>query len=286
MKFDLKKTCRNVMRSYDSHKPEVLTGVGVGLMLLAIPLSVVATIKANKKIEEKKNEIAQKIQAESEDLDTPVDKDSIEIPTKEIVKSTWMYYIPSVVAAGVGAFCNVSSTKEGLKRTATMAAAYQLSESAFNELRQATKEVVGEKKENDIEKQLIKERMDKVRDPNGQIQNVYDTRDGNQLCFDYWSGRYFYSDVEYIKSRINLLNENMVRESQAFDDAFITVNDLYRTIGLPEGGGFEDQVWRIRHEGLLELATSRYMSVDDQPCWVMAFTKPPRTIPSWMMDKM
>ena len=285
MKVDVKQFCRNFMNSANAHKPEVLTGFGVSLMLAAVPLAVIATIKANKKIEEKKEEFAKGIQIASGDNVTPVNKDEITIPAKEVVKATWKYYIPTVLAAGVGAFCNISSTKEGLKRTAAMAAAYQLSESALAEWKKASKEVVGDKKEEEIRQKVMRNRMEQIMDDEGRIQSVYDTRDGSTLCFDYWGGRFFYSDIDYIKSQINRVNETLLRESMCYD-GFVTLNDVYRAIGLPEMGAGEDRVWRINKEGLLELKPSSMLVDGDRPCWVMAFANAPSYVPPWEMDRM
>ena len=66
------------------------------------------------------------------------------------------------------------------------------------------------------------------------------------LSFDYWSGRYFYSDVDYIESVINRLGADLLRETMAYDDAFISYNDIYREIGLPDAGSGEDQIWRVK----------------------------------------
>lgn len=285
MKVDFKQAWTNIFKAANANKPQLLTGVGTGCLLLAVPLAVIATVQTCKKIEEKKQEIAQDIQSQSEDIDTPVDKDSIELEPKDVAKIAWRYYIPTAFAMVTGAACTIVSTKESLKRTAAMAAAYQLSESAFNEYRSATREVVGDKKESEIEKKIMKDRMELITDNDGHIVNIYDTRDGTQLCFDYWSGRYFYSDVEYIKSQINRVNEATLHDSMAFD-GFASLNDVYRAIGLPDTGAGEDLVWRLRDEGLIELKSSSYLTVDDRPCWILAFTKPPRHIPSWMMDRM
>lgn len=300
MKLDLKRTFRTLTKSVDAHKPELLTGMGVAMMLVAIPLTIVATVKASNKVEEKKEEIAKELLEKSEDKDTPVDVDSITLPAKEIVKATWKYYIPTVVIAGLGAFCSVSSVKEGLKRTAAMAAAYQLSESAFNEFRNATKEVVGDKKENEIQQKLMKDRMELMTDDEGHVVNIYDTRDGTQLCFDYWSGRYFYSDVEYIRSQINRVNECILQDAQSFQ-GFASLNDVYRAVGLPETGIGDSFYWTAgygnrklsnrpgqmsKETGIIRLKSSTYITVDDRPCWVMAFENPPEYAPPWMVDQM
>lgn len=286
MKPDIKKFCSTIMSTANTHKPELLTGVGVSMMVMALPLAVIATIKTIKKVEERKEEIAKEIQRESEDIDTPVDKESIELKPKEVVKIGWKYYIPPVVAAAVGAFCNISSTKEGLKRTAAAMAAYQLSESALSEWQKASKEIVGEKKHEEIRQKVMRDRMEQIVDDEGHIQSVYDTRDGTTLCFDYWGGRYFYSDIDYIRRQVNIVNDTMLKESQSRYDAFVTLNDLYRAIGLPEMGAGEDRVWRINKEGLIDLKPYSTLVDGDRPCWVMAFNRAPMYVPPWEMDQM
>ena len=285
MKLNIRRAWANLLQAADTNKPQLLAGIGTGMLIVAVPLAVVATVQTCKKIEEKKKEIAHQIQQESEDLDTPVDIENIELKPVEVIKIAWKHYIPSTAAMVLGTVCNISSTKEGLARTAKMALAYQLSEAASNELRQATKEVVGDKKASEIERKVMKNRMEQLTDEDGHIINVYDTRDGSQLCFDYWSGRYFYSDVEYIKSQVNRVNETMLKDSMAFD-GFATLNDIYMAIGLPKSGAGEDLVWRLTKEGLIELKSNSYFDVDGQPCWIMQFTKPPIHCPSWMMDRM
>ena len=284
MKVNFKQSWLSLIRLTEAHKPEVLTGFGVSLMAVAVPLAVVATVKTCKKVEEKKNEIAKDIQTQNNDIDVPVDLDSVEVPPKEVIKLGWKYYIPSILALGTGAACAVMSTKEGLKRTAAMAAAYQLSETALNEYRNATKEVVGEKKETEIKQKIMRDRMELLTDEDGHIVNVYDTRDGTTLCFDYWNGRYFYSDIDYIKSQINNVNQTMLRESMAFD-GYATLNDVYLAIGLPQAGNGESFMWRVDKEGLIELSPTSLL-VDDRPCWVLNFKTPPHWVPAWARDRM
>ena len=285
MKLNFRKSWLNLMKLTEAHKPEVLTGFGVSLMAVAVPLAVVATVKTYKKIEEKKDEIAKDIQLQNNDADVPVDIESIEVPTKEVVKLGWKYYIPSVLALGTGVFCAVASTKEGLKRTAAMAAAYQLSETAFNEYRNAAKEVVGEKKEGEIQQKVMRDRMELLTDEDGHIVNVYDTRDGTTLCFDYWSGRYFYSDIDFIRSKINMVNQTMLKESMSLE-GYATLNDIYLAIGLPQTGAGNSLVWRVDKEGLVELRPTSMLVDNDRPCWVLNFVTPPHYVPSWAMDRM
>lgn len=284
MKVDFKKSWLNLLKLTEIHKPEILTGFGISLMAAAVPLAVIATVQTCKKVEEKKKEINDAETERAIENDEGVPPVITKLPPKEVIKIGWKYFLPTVTALGVGGYCAIASTKEGLKRTAAAITAYQLSETALNEYRSATKDTIGNKKENEIQQKIMRDRMELLTDDEGHVVNIYDTRDGTTLCFDYWCGRYFYSDIDYIKSQINMLNKTMIDESKVFD-GFVTLNDVYQAIGLPAAGKGESMVWRIDKEGLVELRPSSIL-VDDRPCWVLNFATAPHWVPSWAMDRM
>lgn len=283
MKVNFKQSWLNLLKLAEIHKPEMLAGFGVSLLIAAVPLAVVATVQTCKKVDEKKKEINNAETERAIENDENIPPAIEKLPAKEVIKIGWKYYLPAVTAIGLGSWCTIASTKEGLKRTAAMAAAYQLSESALNEYRSATKDVVGDKKENEIQQKIMKDRMELLTDENGHVVNVYDTRDGTTLCFDYLCGRYFYSDIDYIKSQINVINATMLDEDKIFD-GFVTLNDVYRAIGLPEAGRAESLVWRCKKEGLVKLRPSSRL-VDDRPVWVLNFETPPQWVAPWEMNK-
>ena len=285
MKVDFKNAWLNLLKASDAHKPELLTGIGISLMAIAVPLAVVATVKTEEKIREKKEEKAEIIRKESDHPEVPVNVDSIELPVKEVIKIAWKYYIPSLAATATGAFCSASSTKEGLKRTAEAIGMYQLSELAAANYRNKTREVIGEKKEEEISNRLVKDRMELVRDEDGHIASVYDTRDGSTLCFDYWSGRYFYSDIDYIRRQINVVNETMLKESLSME-GWATLNDVYNAIGLPETGSAEHLIWRVPRDGIITLRPSSILVDGDKPCWVLNFATPPQYSPPWEFNRL
>ena len=285
MKVDFKAAWESLLSTSDAHKPEILSGVGITLMIAAVPLAIVATVKAQEKIKEKKEALANDIREASENPEVPVDVDSIELPAKEVIKACWPYYIPSVIATTAGAFCSASSTKEGLGRTAEAIGMYKLSEMAAAKYREKTREVIGDKKEEEIQNRVVKDRMELVTDDHGRISSVYDTRDGTTLCFDYWSGRYFYSDIDYIRRQINNVNETMLRESMSMD-GWVTLNDVYNAIGLPQTGTGEHMIWRVGKEGLIELKPTSMLVDDDRPCWVLNFRQPPVYAPPWEIDRL
>ena len=89
----------------------------------------------------------------------------------------------------------------------------------------------------------------------------------------------------YIKSQINRVNETLLKESMSYD-AFVSLNDVYRAIGLPDMGAGEDRVWRINKEGIIELKPYSILVDGDRPCWVLAFAKAPSVVQPWEMDRM
>lgn len=278
MRLDFRKAWLNVVNGADAHKPEILTGIGLGLLIMAVPITAKATVMAAKKIREKKREkFPEEITPEQEKQ-----LEDLKLEPKEIIKETWKYYIPTALTVGAGAFCVVASTREGLKRTAAMAAAYQLSETAFSEYQKKVKEVVGEKKEEEIQQKVMKDRMELMTDDEGHIVNIYDTRDGTTLCFDYWSGRYFYSDIDFIRSQINQINQSMLKDGL---DGRASLNDVYCAIGLPQTGAGESLIWRIEKEGIIELRPISQLVDGDRPCWVLNFATAPRYVASWTMDR-
>lgn len=285
MKVNFKESWNHLMELSIAHKPEVLTGVGVTLMIVAVPLAVVGTIQATKKIDEKKKEAAEELRENSENPDILIDPETVELAPVEVAKVIWPYCVGPAVAVVAGAFCSIAAQKESLRRTAEALGMYQLSQAAFDKYKEKTKEVVGDKKEEEIHNRVIKDRMELMTDNDGHVVNIYDTRDGSTLCFDYECGRYFYSDIDYMKSQLNMLNAEALKDVQANPGAFLTLNDVYRVIGLPETGIGERLVWRIMKEGLPTIKPTS-MLIDDKPCFVLNFEQPPVYASSWQLDRM
>jgi hypothetical protein len=76
---------------------------------------------------------------------------------KEFIKETWkMFILPAFNTLLSGALL-IFSTKIGNKRLAALGAAYNLTEVAFQQYIDKTKELVGEKKSNDIKESVCKE---------------------------------------------------------------------------------------------------------------------------------
>lgn len=234
-------------KTITAHSPEILTGLGIAGMLTTTILAVGATPKALRLIEEKKNELECK------------DK----LPPIETFKATWKCYIPAAVTAVASTACLIGASSVSLRRNAALTAAYKLSETALTEYRDKVVETVGEKKE-----RLIRDKVDKERIESSPVNenDVIQTGVGKSLCYDYYSGRYFQSDIEFLRRAINNINKGMIHDPFGY----ASLNDLYSEIGIPGTALGEIMGWNVSR-GLIKEDFGSQIASDGRPCIVMAF---------------
>lgn len=244
---------KSVKMVVSQHSPEILTGIGIAGMITTTILAVRATPKALTLIDDKKAEL---------DLD-PRDN----LAPMETVKATWKCYIPAAVTCATSVACLVGASSVNSKRNAALATAYNLTTTAFNEFKEATREVVGEKKEQLIHHKVAEERVKK--EPINQSAIIV-SGNGNTRCFDTITKRRFVSDIEAIKRIVNELNRRMVN-----GEDYISLNDFYYELGL-DGSSIGDELgWNVA-DGLIELEFSAQLDSDGTPCIVIDYAIAPR----------
>lgn len=250
-KPNVAKFFKNAQMAMSKHSPEILTGIGIAGMITTTVLAVRATPKALKIIEEEKNQ--------SEDNLKPVD----------IVKLTWKCYIPAAVTGVASVGCLIGASRVSLGRNAALATAYKLSETALTEYREKVVETIGERKEQTVREKIDKDHIDK--NPVSK-SGVIITNKGNTLCFDYYSSRYFESDIEQFKKAINQLNATMLREE------YVSLNDLYDELGWEHTGVGDDMGWNVNRVGrdLIRPRISSHIADDGRPCVVMSCDPAPK----------
>lgn len=190
------------------HRPAILMGVGVTGTVMTTVLAVKATPKAIAVIEEEK-------------LETGKDK----LTPMEVVKLCWKYYIPATATMLASTACLVFSHTESARRATALAAAYQISEAALSEYRDAVVETIGEKKERAVREKVAENALKKnpVND-----DDVIITGRGNTLCHDAVFGSYFRSSREAIERGITAINRKIVS-----GEMYASLNDFYDEIDLP-----------------------------------------------------
>lgn len=230
------------------HSPEILTGIGLAAMISSTVLAVRATPKAMELIDEKKKELKTE-----------------KIPVGEIVKTTYKCFAPSGVTAVLGAVCIIGGCAVNTKRNAALVAAYSLTENAYKDYQSKALEMVGEKKEQSIREAVAKETINKV--PVKESEVVV-TGNGDVLCYDKLSGRYFKSDMATIRKVENDLNRRMRDENS------ISLNEFYIELGLREIDIGDMLEWTI-DRGYIDIDPSTQLTEDDRPCIVLNYRNMP-----------
>src|SRR5512140_944404 len=128
------------------------------------------------------------------------------------VNLVWPEYLPAVGTGALTIACIIGASRIGSRRAAAVAAAYSLSERAFAEYKEKVVENIGEKKLQKIYDDLAQSRVD--RDP-VSTREVIITGNGDVMCYDSLTGRYFMGSMETIRKAENEINKQVLNNSYA-----------------------------------------------------------------------
>lgn len=247
-----KTILKTFAKGIGKHSPAILTGIGITGMAVATVLAVKSTPKAMELIEEKKKET-----------------DAEELTKKEVVETAWKCYIPTIILFAVSVSCVIFASRTNYKRNTALAGAYAVAEASLKDYKNYRTEVIkeiGEEKEKTIRDKVVKNRMEK--EPNDG-QPIVIANQGDILCYDLLSGRYFKSDINKMQKAVNELNRQLISEMM------VSLNELYYELGLDYLKIGEELGWNI-DDGLVELNFSSQLTKDGTPCIVLDFVNPPK----------
>jgi hypothetical protein len=227
------------------HSPAILTGIGAAGVLATAYLTGKATVKAVRLIDDLE-------QRWGNDAMLPVDK----------AKSVWKLYLPAASVGLCSIVCVVMANRIGDRRAAAMATMYAISERAFNEYKEKVVEKIGERKEQGYRDEIAQQRVTD-NPPSNQII----IGEGSVLCMDAYTGRYFLSSMEELKSAQNAINY------QVNNNFYASLSDFYQEVGLPRTSMSDDVGWNS--DRLLELEFSATLSEASKPVLVMNFVVAP-----------
>ena len=219
--------------------PEILTGVGIAGMLSSVIFAVKATPKAMQLVED--------------ELEYNLDATKM-----DVFRAAWRPYVPAATTFIFSSACLIGANSINHKRNAAIATACSLSEYALREYRNKVVEVIGEEKEKEIRDAVSRDRVE----ARPLTSEVIITGNGDVLCFETLSGRYFKSNVDRIEKAMNILNRRVLSEN------YCSVNDYYEALGLDPIDVGEELGWNT-DDGMIELHYSSQLTVDNQPCVVL-----------------
>lgn len=236
------------------NSPTILTGIGVAGTITTAYLASKASIKASRIIENHSW------------VTEPTNRERWEWN----LKYTWQLYIPAVTTGILTCTAIIGANRIGTRRAAAVAAAYQISERAFDEYKEKIVEKFGENKEREARDEIAQERVTK----NVSNTEVIVTGTGDVLCYDSITGRTFKSDMERLRKAQNDLNALLL------NNVYASLTEFYELIGLA-GTPFSNEVgWNT--DKLLELSFSSTLTPENVPCISVDYSPMPK--PEYWMN--
>ena len=255
-KLNLSKVAKNMQHTLGKYSPQILTGIGVAGMITTVVLAVKATPKALELIDDKKEEL-----------------DTDKLTVVDTVKTAWKPYVPAVVTGVLSTVCIIGGNAVGTRRTAALAAAYKISETALHEYKDAVVETIGEEKAKEVKEKVAQNKLDK--NPVVEKQIIV-TNKGTFLCYDSLSGRYFQSDIETIRKAQNDINDYL------FSEDYASLNMFYDFLGLEHTRLGAELGWKI-DSGTLQIEFDSTLASDKSqgiapgtPCLVLDYNVAPK----------
>lgn len=274
------KTAKVIGKSLYARRGGILTGIGLAGVITGAILTGAAAIKAEKAIQQKKEEIELK---EDESL-----------TMQEKAACTWKIFLPAVLIEAAGCAAIIGGCRSMYRKNAALAAAYTLSETALSdyinkvtetlikdkieEIRQtirdekpskpiteeeikATAEKYAKEKVEEIQKSVI---QDKITENAPHKEVVFVREKDGTIYYDALSGRYFMSNPTKINAAISRVNDLLTL------DSVVTVNEFYDEVDLPHNELGEALGWDIEN-GKLRVAIDPMMAEDGTPCLAISF---------------
>jgi Family of unknown function (DUF6353) len=248
----------------DENTTTILTGVGVVGTVSTAYLAGRASFKAAELIEEAEKK--HPLTAPLEEGEVTYGTVKLNLSKTEKVKLVWPQYIPAAISGVTTITCIVYANKIASKRMAALALASSISQRRMQEYQDKVLEKFGVKESTKVRDEIAQERV--LRNPK-DTRDVIITGEGDVLCYDMLTGRYFKSSAEKIRRAENRINH----ELNNFMHASLT--EFYEHVGLPPTTYTDMVGWNGNDN--LEVQISTVMSDDEKPCLAIDFTPPPNS---------
>ena len=203
--------------------PSILSGAAIAGLVATIWTTYKAAPEIESAMESAKWDKVTDAEEKAEDGES-VDVDNVTLNAWETFKAVAPYVWKPVACGVFTAGCIVGAQVLNVQRLTMLAGAYKLSEEKLKTYEEKAKEILGDKKAEEVHDAMAKELTPDVPDdPN----NIISTKKGDMLCYDIFSGRYFRSSVEAIRTAESKMNKRLANGDYA------TVNELYIWLDLP-----------------------------------------------------
>lgn len=243
MKSSIFKSLMGFVRKHENGILTVATGVST-------VYAVYRAIKDGPKILEKIDELSK-----CDDM-TGVEK------VKELGKVAG----PTVAATGASLAFTCLHHKFTGDAISNLTSMISVAQFAMNDRKAAEEEAFGEGASAKIDETVAVKHAAAV--PVWNDRTIINTGHGYDLFFDDWSGRWFYSEINFIKTKVNELNH------QLLNDMYISVNEYYSALDLPKAGCGADFGWNVDY-GMIDPEPFAQLDDNDRAYTVIKFRNDP-----------
>lgn len=221
LKATINKELAKCQRLYYKHKPLIFTVASIGLGVASVGLSIPATKKALKRLEERA-ELINKQETKPKKI-------------LEQAKAVAPCYIPTVLTGAASIALSIGSYKVTTRRLAEACTAYHLVRRDYDDYKKHVQEYLGKNKEKKI---ADKVEQDKIKeDPPEKPDNMVSL---NAVWFkDWYTGRYFLSTVDEVRKVEYTLDMRLQSEM------FISLNEFFYELNLEAIPDGNDRGWNL-----------------------------------------
>lgn len=254
--MNVKMFLNKVFESGKENSPVILTG----LTLFGIASTGIAAYRAGLEA----HDILELHKKEMADV-APGDKDAKRAVTLETTKKMAKAVAAPVIIGFTTGCCSVGSLKASQKKLAILSAAYKVAERSVQDLDGKMKEILGVKKTREIRDAIMKDKVE--QHPLKVAPETIITNNGEVLCYDSYSERYFASNAMKIESAIRQVSTDCkVQMNVSLNEFYYAINASNLTeTKYGDNVGWEPDMLE-GYEELLPINISAQLTEDKRPC--------------------
>ncbi len=251
MKLDINVLKQHAGQVLSQHGATILTAGGVIGTVTTAVLAGRASFKASTLITEAEANYA-------------LESDGVgRLDSKDKVKIVAPHYVPAVMVGSLTVGCIVGANMVSARKAAALAAAYALTDERFAEYRAKVATKLTGPKQQAVLDEIAQDHVE--ANPPGK--EVIIITDGDVLCYDDLTGRYFQSTVEKIK------RAELEAKEELYNHNSVSLSEFHSKIGLKETSYTRDVGWNI--DNAIEVIFNSTIA-DGRPCVTIDFAVLPK----------
>lgn len=205
----------------DKNAPMLLVIAGIGGLAATVISAIKATPMAIDKMDEEIANRYENGEIEYEDLPMSVAKSDMayrfeELGPKQIVKSCWKCYVPTVILGALSISAFIGSYKISTARLTAMTAMYEFTANAYDRYRRNVAKV-SPKTDVKATKAARDEQVKEI--PESKFEGA---TEGREVCIDLFTGNVFYSTREDVLAAVSKIKDRFLS-----GEMFISLNEFY-----------------------------------------------------------